>query len=308
MLIAKASIGSEHLECAVDMAAGISTLPAVATQDWCVKAAEAIRKVRSGCVVAVTLASLGQRGSVVQLESTGAAGTDPFGRALEGEVIHPEHAASFDWWIDDSSVVNGQINGHTSGLTNGHAPSSAKVAMLRELPAGERWAETSSGRRWAKIGVSDLIVAVAAMPGSIPGRSFVVEVGVGPNHKPLTEAEANVIRAVMGHLVNRATLAFGSEISTALTRLTQREQQVLEHLALGKSVKQIASDLARSPHTVHDHVKSLHRKLNASSRGELIARALGHLAACNRKQRTSPRREEFTGPTVIAKMPTLMTA
>ena len=51
-----------------------------------------------------------------------------------------------------------------------------------------------------------------------------------------------------------------------------------EHLALGKSVKQIASDLARSPHTVHDHVKSLHRKLNASSRGELIARALGHLA------------------------------
>jgi hypothetical protein len=27
---------------------------------------------------------------------------------------------------------------------------------------------------------------------------------------------------------------------------------------------------------VHDHVKSLHRKLDASSRGELVARALGH--------------------------------
>jgi hypothetical protein len=30
---------------------------------------------------------------------------------------------------------------------------------------------------------------------------------------------------------------------------------------------------------VHDHVKSLHRKLNASSRGQLIARALGHAEA-----------------------------
>lgn len=303
-MIAKASIGSEHLDCAVEIAAGICTLPAVATQDWCVKAAEALRKVRPGCVVAVTLASTGQRGSVVQLEATGAAGTDPFGRALEGEIIHPEHSSSFDWWIDDSIA----LTAHSSMQTNGHANQpAAKVALLRELPCGERWPDTSCGRRWAKIGVNDMIVAVAPMPGSIPGRSFIVEVGVGQNHKPLTEAEANVIRAVIGHLVNRATLAFGSEVSTALTRLTQREQQVLEHLALGKSVKQIASDLARSPHTVHDHVKSLHRKLNASSRGELIARALGHLAACNRKPRMV-RREEFSTPTVIAKMPTLMTA
>jgi hypothetical protein len=30
-------------------------------------------------------------------------------------------------------------------------------------------------------------------------------------------------------------------------------------------------------YTVHDHVKSLHKKLNANNRGQLVARALGHL-------------------------------
>ncbi|MFI4898124.1 MAG: response regulator transcription factor, partial [Phycisphaerales bacterium JB059] len=57
--------------------------------------------------------------------------------------------------------------------------------------------------------------------------------------------------------------------------LTNREQVVLEELILGRSVREIAETMHRSPHTVHDHVKSLHRKLGASSRGALIAHALG---------------------------------
>ena len=54
---------------------------------------------------------------------------------------------------------------------------------------------------------------------------------------------------------------------------------MLDLLVLGLSVRQIAEELGRSTHTVHDHVKSLHKKLNANSRGELVARALGHLGA-----------------------------
>ena len=57
--------------------------------------------------------------------------------------------------------------------------------------------------------------------------------------------------------------------------LSPKEQAVLERLVLGRSVPEIARDLARSPHTVHDHVKNLHRKLSTRSRGELVARALG---------------------------------
>ena len=72
-------------------------------------------------------------------------------------------------------------------------------------------------------------------------------------------------------------MAIGPDSSDSSHWLTQREQVILRHLLLGKSVREIADELGRSPHTVHDHVKSLHRKLNASSRGELVARALGHV-------------------------------
>lgn len=58
--------------------------------------------------------------------------------------------------------------------------------------------------------------------------------------------------------------------------LTDREQHVLELLIEGQSVRSIAEQLGRSAHTVHDHVKNLHKKIGASSRGELIAKAIGH--------------------------------
>jgi DNA-binding CsgD family transcriptional regulator len=46
---------------------------------------------------------------------------------------------------------------------------------------------------------------------------------------------------------------------------------VLALLADGHSEKQVARDLGISPHTVHGHVKALHRRLGVSSRAELLA-------------------------------------
>jgi DNA-binding NarL/FixJ family response regulator len=40
---------------------------------------------------------------------------------------------------------------------------------------------------------------------------------------------------------------------------------------VGGEEKQIAHELARSPHTVHTHVKSIYRNLGVSSRGELLS-------------------------------------
>jgi len=294
MMINETAFASEHLTTAVEIASAISTLPAVATQDWCARAAAALRHARPQSIVSVTLAAMGNRGAIVQLEATGTIGTDPFGRAIESEVLHPEHAPSFDWWIQDESPNRDQP---------------CEVAILRSLRCSERWADSAAGRRWAKLGVNELIVGIAPMAGDIHGRALVIEVGAVAN-RPVTATEAALVKASLPLLCRRASLAFGTERSSALTRLTHREQQVLEHLALGKSVKEIATDLARSPHTVHDHVKSLHRKLNASSRGELIARALGHLASCSRKPRALPTLEaEFAEiSTLSSPMPTLLSA
>lgn len=252
----------DHLRSAVTVAAAVSSLPAIATQDWCARAAGALRAIRPHAVVAVTLAVLGPRGSILQLEATGAVGSDPLGRPLEGQTVHPEHIPSLEWWIDGELAP----------------PSDIAVAAITNLNCYSRWVDSAAGRRWARLAVDNLLVGIAPMPGNTAGRCLAVEIGAaGP--APATFGEIEVLRASLALLARRALLAFGLQRSTPMSRLTYREQQVLDHLALGKSVKEIAQDLARSPHTVHDHVKSLHRKLNASSRGELIARALGHSAA-----------------------------
>jgi DNA-binding CsgD family transcriptional regulator len=58
-------------------------------------------------------------------------------------------------------------------------------------------------------------------------------------------------------------------------RLSPRQREVLELLRGGASEKEVAAALEVSTHTVHDHVKALHRAYGVRSRGELMARAMG---------------------------------
>lgn len=54
--------------------------------------------------------------------------------------------------------------------------------------------------------------------------------------------------------------------------LPERQRQVLLFLLSGLSSKQIADQMGLSLHTVNDHLKSLHRRFNVSSRGELLSK------------------------------------
>lgn len=56
--------------------------------------------------------------------------------------------------------------------------------------------------------------------------------------------------------------------------LSEREREVLTHVAAGRSNKAIAQALFLSPNTVKTHVSSLLRKLNASSRAQLATFAV----------------------------------
>ncbi|MCA9310366.1 MAG: response regulator transcription factor [Phycisphaerales bacterium] len=246
-----------HVQRAVTVTTAVCGLPAVATQDWCDDAAASLVGVRSGGLVAVTIGVLGSQGEFSMVEASGCSDRD------RSFVVRPEHSTALGWWLPERG---------TPGV---------RTALLRDLPTARVWAGTDPGMRWARYGMRDLIVGLAPMGGT-PGRCLAVEIGI-PGERGIPEAaDAIVLRGVLAPLARRALVAFGAQPSATGNRLTPREQQVLEHLALGKSVKQIADELGRSAHTVHDHVKSLHRKLNASSRGELIARALGHIEACAR--------------------------
>jgi DNA-binding NarL/FixJ family response regulator len=106
---------------------------------------------------------------------------------------------------------------------------------------------------------------------------LIVEIGISSGTMLPLEAAA-VLTVVLPLMARRLVTAIGEAPTSSSDWLTQKEQVVLNHLLMGKSVREIAQELERSQHTVHDHVKSLHRKLRANSRGELVARALGHLA------------------------------
>jgi PAS domain S-box-containing protein len=57
--------------------------------------------------------------------------------------------------------------------------------------------------------------------------------------------------------------------------LTALDLHVLELLSKGRSSREIALQVHRSPHTVKDHVKKLMQRLGATRRAELVATALG---------------------------------
>lgn len=86
-----------------------------------------------------------------------------------------------------------------------------------------------------------------------------------------------ILRSAMPVLSDRLRLALRGGGEQAVW-LSDREQRVLELLTSGLSVPEIAELLGRSQHTVHDYVKSLHRKLGTNTRGGLVARALGYCA------------------------------
>lgn len=66
----------------------------------------------------------------------------------------------------------------------------------------------------------------------------------------------------------------GTEEKVSFDGLTDREQEVLTHLAEGASNDEIAAALVISPKTVERHRENIMRKLNLHSRAELVRYAI----------------------------------
>jgi DNA-binding NarL/FixJ family response regulator len=55
--------------------------------------------------------------------------------------------------------------------------------------------------------------------------------------------------------------------------LSEREREVLDLIADGRTNREIAAVLYLSPHTVKEHTSALYRKLGARNRAEAVQRA-----------------------------------
>jgi DNA-binding NarL/FixJ family response regulator len=90
---------------------------------------------------------------------------------------------------------------------------------------------------------------------------------------PLT---AGVARTVLNLLRGQQRAIPSPSRSSAPTRLalTEREQEVLQHLVRGSSYKLTADALAISLDTVRTHIRAIYRKLQVHNVAEAVARAI----------------------------------
>lgn len=238
---------------------GIGKLPAVPTPDWCDRAALAIATVFPHADVALLLTDMGEAGRIRDVLSVGAASTrnhaSQRGDALDLRV-RVEALTGIPWSPDGMRIPDeGDVASRAYARADMHG---SPHANYLHIPAN-----------------GSLIATAAILSNDNRSRKLITYVIL-----PYAAAQAfecmMVVRLATGLLAKLAAVAIGAG-PEPVQWLTNREQEVLDQLVLGHSVKEISEALGRSPHTIHDHVKSLHRKLNANSRGELVAKALGHI-------------------------------
>ncbi len=257
----------------------LSSLPAIATSDWAERAAVIFGAALGSFTgyAAVLVVELNAGGSISQVEAAGVVwyGRNSGAPAPSGV---PQASAELARLTTLGWDARGQV---------------VRVGMLGGISGLERW--VSSPLAAALGGSRGGEPLVGAGPLGQGQASRMVMVVLSPDAGTAIEGQdVAVVRALMPILLGRAFTAFG-DADSRVAAISDREQVVLNQLIMGKSVRQIAEELGRSPHTVHDHVKSLHRKLNASSRGELIARALGHVSRATRIRDTGKSGTRSTG-------------
>lgn len=276
--------GSGVIRSAVRITESICGLPAVATQDWCDLAAAALLPLCPPAIAAVFIGQIDPTGLIIRREATGAAGcyvaevTTTVGSARSAVSVLPIDSG-------DAALTRVRTNldqaRHLSWAPGDLAQGGARAGTPEHFGLPADYAGTPLGQRWDAVRSAGMLMGVVALGTDIrpAGRALVVEIAHTGGLRLDLGPHADALLAVLPSLARRANMAIGQDPSDSTQWITAREQIILQHLLLGKSVREIADELGRSPHTVHDHVKSLHRKLNASSRGELVARALGHVEA-----------------------------
>lgn len=241
----------------------LCALPAVATPDWCDRAARCFLPIVERGVVAVLIGTLTPQGGIEEREAVGAATDAPADLGGEGHLSNMVRSRT-----DRLPSLGFPLT--ADALDRGFCTTADRATIPRDWRAGPL------GRMWSEIPSIELLVAATPIGSRVSGRSVVVMIGRPDSSS--ASAREGVLSACMSVLGKRGLLAIGPARTTSADWLTSREQLVLERITTGMSVSDIAAEIGRSAHTVHDHVKSLHRKLMASTRGELVSRALGHIA------------------------------
>ncbi len=245
--------------------ARIARLPAAPTHDWCAVAAQALTPIAQGSIAGFVVANLNTDRTKLIPESTGVAPQSHPAALNLRTALERLDAIPFSASLDQ--LHDGLVTPITTIL-----PDWSRLT--------ERRASASTLAAIANVSTHDQPLIIIAIIDT-------------PEHT--SPPDPVHLGAALSVLARQASHALRSK-TNSINWLTEREGLILERLILGHSVRVIAEELDRSPHTVHDHVKNLHRKLGATSRGQLIAVALGRAGPNNVDRDFIPRIPRETSP------------
>ncbi len=134
-----------------------------------------------------------------------------------------------------------------------------------EIVADDRWYRSALANEQLRTHDCDhfIVSTVPIVPGTVASLALFRAWG----DKPFGAREQLIVALIHEELAKEWAAAREPYLSP-------RQREVLHLLCRGASEKEVAAALELSVHTVHDHVKALHRAYGARSRGELMARAL----------------------------------
>ena len=198
-------------------------LPGIATQNWCDRAASAIALLTTGPVV-VAIGEL--NGTALRVEAYGIASRT----GVPADTTRALHArfrdiAPLDWGVCEPSEWNARVQ-------------TATCECLQD----EDYARSKSAAQWRDAGAHGVIASAARYAPKDERRVVLVEVGA-------TGSKADWFPSILKLSVDAAmgpscVARDGSATSRSCPRmLTSREQEILDLLALGLSVRVIADEL-----------------------------------------------------------------
>jgi DNA-binding CsgD family transcriptional regulator len=141
----------------------------------------------------------------------------------------------------------------------------------RQLVDDETWYNSHSYKtRRAPAGMDDSIHAHDPLPQF--GVSAILGFTRAVGEKPYDLHDARMVDLLRSELRHRWLSSLAA--NSAKVPLSTRHQQLLVLLKGSKSEKQIAHYLGLSPHTIHNYIKELYRRLKVGSRAELLQLSL----------------------------------
>jgi DNA-binding NarL/FixJ family response regulator len=153
-------------------------------------------------------------------------------------------------------------------LLDVHMPDGGGVAVLR----GVRAVRPSAPPAFLALSASDAAEDVIAVIRE-GARGYVMKTIAGEELadavRRVADGDAVFSPRLAGYVLDAFSGAVPAPADPELDTLTDREREVLRHIARGYMYKEVAHRLSISPKTVEAHVSAVLRKLQLSSRHEL---------------------------------------